>query len=44
MTAAKTAVDNLATKVQGFASKLSSDTGKQLNDAIAALKAAMPAS
>jgi hypothetical protein len=41
---AKTALDNLATKVQGMASKLSGDPGKQLTDAIAALKAAMPTS
>jgi len=41
-TAAKTAVDNLSTKVDSFASKLSGDAGTQLKNAIAALKAAMP--
>jgi hypothetical protein len=43
-TAAKTAVDNLSTKVDGFAAKLSGDAGTQLKAAIAALKAALPAS
>lgn len=42
--AAKTAVDNLATKVTGLASKLNGPAGQQLTTAIAALKAAMPAS
>jgi hypothetical protein len=42
--AAKTAVDNLSTKVDSFASKLSGDAGTQLKNAIAALKAAMPTS
>lgn len=42
--AAKTAVDNLSTKVGGFAAKLNTDTGKQLTAAIAALKAALSAS
>jgi hypothetical protein len=44
MTAAKTAADNLSTKVDSFAAKLNTDTGKQLTAAIAALKAALPAS
>lgn len=44
MTAAKTAVDNLSTKVDSFASKLSGDAGTQLKSAIAALKAAIPTS
>jgi hypothetical protein len=44
-TAAKTAVDNLSTKVDSFSAKLSStDVGKQLTAAVAALKAALPAS
>jgi hypothetical protein len=43
-TAARTAIDNLSTKVDGFASKLNTDTGAQLKAAIAALKAALPAS
>jgi hypothetical protein len=43
-TAAKTAVDNLSTKVDGFAAKLNNATGQQLTAAIAALKAALPAS
>jgi hypothetical protein len=43
MTAAKTAVDNLSTKVDSFAAKLNNATGQQLTAAIAALKAAMPA-
>jgi|SRR5689334_1138870 hypothetical protein len=43
-TAAKTAVDNLSTKVDSFASKLSGDAGTQLKNAIAALKSAMPTS
>src|SRR4051812_7880522 len=42
--AAKTAIDNLSTKVQGFAAKLNNATGQQLTTAIAALKAALPAS
>jgi hypothetical protein len=42
--AAKTAVDNLSSKVDGFAAKLNSATGQQLTAAITALKAAMPAS
>ena len=42
--AAKTAVDNLSTKVEGFAAKLNNATGQQLTAAITALKAAMPAS
>lgn len=42
--AALTAVDNLGTKVDGFAAKLNSPTGQQLKAAIAALKAALPAS
>jgi hypothetical protein len=41
--AARNAFDNLSTKVDGFASKLNTDTGTQLKAAIAALKAALPA-
>jgi hypothetical protein len=44
MTAAKTAVDNLATKVDALASKLSGDAGTQLKAAITALKAAVASS
>jgi hypothetical protein len=44
MTAAKTAVDNLSTKVDSLASNLSGDAGTQLQNAIAALKSAMPTS
>jgi hypothetical protein len=44
MTSAKTALDNLSTKVDSFASKLTGDAGTQLKNAIAALKAAMPTS
>jgi hypothetical protein len=44
MTAAKTAVDNLSTKVDGFAAKLTGPTGDQLRAALAALKSAIPAS
>jgi hypothetical protein len=40
--AAKTAVDNLSTKVESLAAKLNSPTGQQLTAAIAALKAALP--
>jgi hypothetical protein len=41
----QTALTNLSTKVDSFASKLSaSPAGKQLTDAITALKAAIPAS
>ena len=43
MTAAKTAVDNLSTKVDSFAAKLNNATGQQLTAAIAALRAAMAA-
>ena len=43
-TAARTAADNLSTKAGEFAAKLNTDTGKQLTAAIAALKAALPAS
>jgi hypothetical protein len=43
-TAAKTAVDNLSTKVDGFAAKLNNATGQQLTAAITALKAALPPS
>jgi hypothetical protein len=43
-TAARTAIDNLSTKVDGFAAKLNTDAGTQLKAAIAALKAALPAS
>ena len=42
--AAKTAVDNLSTKVDSFATKLNNATGQTLTAAIAALKAAIPAS
>jgi hypothetical protein len=43
--AIQTAVTNLSTKVDSLSSKLSaSPAGKQLTDAIAALKAALPAS
>ena len=42
--AARTAVDNLSTTVDGFAAKLNADAGTQLKTAIAALKAALPAS
>ena len=41
--AAKTAVDNLSTKVESFAAKLNTPAGVQLMAAIAALKAALPA-
>jgi hypothetical protein len=41
---AKTALDDLSTKVQGLSSKLTGTTGTQLTDAINALKAAIPAS
>jgi hypothetical protein len=41
---AKTALDNLSSKVDSFASKLNGDAGTQLKNAIAALKAAMPTS
>ena len=41
--AAKTAVDNLSTKVESFAAKLNTPAGEQLKAAIAALKAALPA-
>jgi hypothetical protein len=44
MTAARTALTNFATKVDGFASKLTGPAGTQLTAAIAALKAAIPAS
>jgi hypothetical protein len=43
-TAARTAVDSLATKVDSFAAKLNNPTGQQLTAAIAALKALLPAS
>ena len=43
-TAAKTAADNLSTKVTALASKLNTPTGQQLTAAIAALKAALPTS
>jgi hypothetical protein len=42
--AARTAVENLSTKVDSFAAKLNTDAGKQLTAALAALKAALPAS
>ena len=41
---AKTAIDNLSTKVDSFAAKLNTPEGTQLKAAIAALKAALPAS
>jgi hypothetical protein len=44
MTAARTAVANLSTKVDGLAAKLNSASGPQLTAAVAALKAALPAS
>lgn len=44
-TGIQTALTNLSTKVDSFASKLSaSPAGKQLTDAMTALKAAIPAS
>ncbi|HUQ77542.1 MAG TPA: hypothetical protein VM427_01550 [Patescibacteria group bacterium] len=43
-TAARAAVDNLGTKVDSFAAKLGAGAGPQLTAAIAALKAALPAS
>jgi len=43
-TAAKTAVDQLSTKLGEMASGLSGDAGKQLQDAAAALKAAVAGS
>jgi hypothetical protein len=43
-TSAKTAIDNLSTKVDSFAAKLNTPEGAQLKAAIAALKAALPAS
>jgi len=43
-TAARTAVDNLSAKVDGFAANLNTDAGQQLEAAIEALKAALPAS
>jgi len=44
MSAARTAIDNLSAKVDSFAAKLNNATGQQLTAAIAALKAALPAS
>jgi hypothetical protein len=44
MSAARTALDNLSAKVDSFAAKLNNATGQQLTAAIAALKAALPAS
>jgi len=44
MTAARTAVTDLSTKVDGFAAKLTGPAGEQLKAGIAALKAALPAS
>ncbi|GAC1666806.1 MAG: hypothetical protein NVS9B8_08400 [Candidatus Limnocylindrales bacterium] len=43
VTAARTAIDTLSTKVDGFAARLNTDAGKRLTAAIAALKAAMAA-
>jgi hypothetical protein len=42
--AARTAVDSLSTKVDSFAARLNTDPGRQLVAAVAALKAALPAS
>ena len=42
-TAARTAIEELSTKVDSFAAKLGSGAGPQLTAAIAALKAALPA-
>jgi hypothetical protein len=44
MTAARTAVDNLSTKAGELATKLDTPAGQQLEAAIEALKAALPAS
>ena len=44
MPSAKTAFDAVSAKVDELAAKLNTDTGKQLKDAIAALKALIPAS
>jgi hypothetical protein len=44
VSAARTAVENLSTKVQSFAAKLSGPAGTQLTSAVEALKAALPAS
>jgi hypothetical protein len=44
VTAAKTAAEALSAKSDEFAAKLSGDAGQQLKAAIAALKAALPAS
>jgi hypothetical protein len=41
--AAKTAVQNLSTKIDSLSAKLSGDNGKQLTDAITALKTALGA-
>jgi hypothetical protein len=43
-TSAKSAADNLATKVDSLAAKLNTDAGKQLKDALAALKTALASS
>jgi hypothetical protein len=43
MTAAKTAFESFSTKFSGMAAKLNTGAGKQLTDAVAALKAAMAA-
>ncbi len=43
-TAARTAIDNLSAKADSLASKLAAGAGPQLTAAIAALKAALPAS
>jgi hypothetical protein len=43
-TAARTAFDNLSTKVDEFATKLDTPAGQQLRAAIEALRAALPAS
>jgi len=41
---APTAIDSLSTKLAGLTAKLPADTGAQLTSAVAALKAALPAS
>lgn len=43
-TAARTAVENLSTKADEFATKLNTPTGQQLKAAIEAFKAALPSS
>ena len=43
-TGARTALENLSTKVDSFASKLTGEPGTQLKNAIAAVRSALPAS